>query len=214
MIFVSAAVAMSLALHLRAEYLGPTWQVYVFKPLTTTLVIVLAVLQPGRSRGMYRPLIVAGLVCSLAGDVFLMLPADRFVAGLGSFLGAHVCYIAAFAASGGAHVTPRLLVPFAAYSFLLVSGLWPHLGPVKLPVAIYAGVLAAMGWLAAERWRSLRTRAAAGAAIGAVSFVASDSALALSRFVVPFGTSTAIVMVTYVAAQYLIARSIDAEVRG
>jgi len=31
-----------------------------------------------------------------SGDVFLMLPSDRFVAGLVAFLMAHLCYIAAF----------------------------------------------------------------------------------------------------------------------
>src|SRR5262249_31512938 len=39
---------------------------------------------------------VAALCLSLAGDVFLMLPKDLFVAGLGSFLLAHLAYVAAF----------------------------------------------------------------------------------------------------------------------
>ena len=33
---------------------------------------------------------------SLAGDVFLMLPRDAFVAGLAAFLVAHVCYVVGF----------------------------------------------------------------------------------------------------------------------
>ncbi|MBV9110557.1 MAG: lysoplasmalogenase, partial [Gemmatimonadetes bacterium] len=54
--------------------------VYVAKPLTTTLIIALAMSRPSPIGG-YREAIAAGLVCSLAGDVLLMLPSDRFVAG-------------------------------------------------------------------------------------------------------------------------------------
>ena len=40
-----------------------------------------------------RAWFVAALVLSLAGDVFLMLPKDLFVFGLGSFLLGHIAYI-------------------------------------------------------------------------------------------------------------------------
>ena len=41
-----------------------------------------------------RAWFVAALVLCLAGDVFLMLPKDLFVAGLASFLLGHLCYVA------------------------------------------------------------------------------------------------------------------------
>ena len=91
-----AAVVVCAAVELRAEYYGPVWQVYLFKPITTTLLVAIAAWSPGAPGRLYRPLVVTGLLCSLAGDVFLMLPGDRFVAGLASFLAAHVCYISAF----------------------------------------------------------------------------------------------------------------------
>jgi uncharacterized membrane protein YhhN len=52
---------------------------------------------------------VAALVFSLAGDVFLMLPPprDRFVFGLGSFLVAHLFYVAGLAAEPGGLSWPR-----------------------------------------------------------------------------------------------------------
>ena len=40
-----------------------------------------------------RAWFVAALVLSLVGDVFLMLPQDLFVFGLGSFLLGHIAYI-------------------------------------------------------------------------------------------------------------------------
>ena len=39
---------------------------------------------------------MAALVLCLAGDVFLMLPADRFVPGLASFLLAHLAFTVGF----------------------------------------------------------------------------------------------------------------------
>ena len=69
-----------------ADYAGQQARVYVFKPLTMLLVLALA-LQPSTStNALYQWTLVAGLLFSLAGDVFLMLPSDRFVAGLASFL--------------------------------------------------------------------------------------------------------------------------------
>ena len=38
-----AAAALSVGLQLRAEYRGPRWQVYLFKPSTTALLLLLAV---------------------------------------------------------------------------------------------------------------------------------------------------------------------------
>jgi uncharacterized membrane protein YhhN len=49
--------------------------------------------------------------------------------------------------------------------------------------------------------------AATAGAIGAVTFMISDSVLAVNRFARPFAGAHAVVMVTYYAAQMLIARS-------
>ena len=72
--------------------------VYVAKPLTMVLLIGAALaLDP--TDDAVRAWFVAGLVLSLAGDVFLMLPegtrmpVDPFLAGLTSFLLGHVAYI-------------------------------------------------------------------------------------------------------------------------
>lgn len=103
--FCVALAALSAAAHLRSEYRGPAWGIYVAKPLTTSLLIAAAALAPSADP-RYRALIVAGLVCSLSGDVFLMLPNDRFIAGLVSFLAAHVFYSIAFAANASSMRRP------------------------------------------------------------------------------------------------------------
>lgn len=177
--------------------------VYVLKPLTTGLILAVALL--GGGDPAYRWLIAAGLVFSLAGDVFLMLQTDRFVAGLVSFLAAHLLYVAAFSV-GGVGLTWTLALPYALYTAALLRVLLPRVGALRAPVLVYALALAGMAWIAAER-------AGAGVpggwhvAIGGVLFVVSDSALALNRFVRPFALAQPLVLSTYFAAQTLIALS-------
>jgi uncharacterized membrane protein YhhN len=201
-----AAAALCAVAEIRAELLGPAWQVYLFKPATTLLLAAVAATAPATPSRRYRNAIVAGLACSLAGDVFLMLPGDFFLQGLVSFLAAHVCYIAAFT-TGGPRLTPAVLVPYALFLATLLSCLWPYLGPLAVAVAVYGLALTVMAWQAAERWHVLRTAAAAAAASGAVLFVVSDSALAVNRFVGHFNGARLVIMGTYVAAQALIAAS-------
>ena len=70
---------------------------YVGKPgALAALVLVALTLDP--ADGSARTWFVVALVLSLAGDVFLMLPRDRFVEGLASFLLAHVAYVVGFTA--------------------------------------------------------------------------------------------------------------------
>lgn len=211
---LTAAAVVSLALHLRAAYFGPAWQVYLFKPLTTSLLLVMALgLARAAARGggpgpRYHLLICAGLIASLAGDIFLMLPEDRFVAGLASFLVAHLCYIAAFARGVPWNRGALLALPYAAAFGALVTALWPTLGALRGAVVTYGGVLGTMAWRAGVRWSVRRTPPAAAAAIGGVLFMLSDSALAIDRFAAPFASATFVVMTTYVAAQWLIVASL------
>lgn len=183
---------------------------YVFKPLATLLVLALALTRPGASGETYRTLVAVGLVLSLAGDVFLMLPRDRFVAGLVSFLLAHVAYAAAFATAAEMPRSALTLLPYLAYAAVLLRILLPHVPkPLRIPVVAYAAALLAMAWQAAERaLASPPAPFAWAAAAGAALFVASDTALAVGRFVRPVPAASAVVLGTYYAAQLLIALSV------
>lgn len=200
------AAGVSALLHLVAEYRGPRALAYVAKPLTTTLLIVVAALGGG-SDPRYRMLVVAGLVFSLAGDVFLMLPRDRFIAGLVSFLVAHVFYIVAFTRGADFGARPLLLVPYLVAAAVVLSYLWPRLGPLKVPVIVYVVALVAMAWQAAVRASVLGGTASLLAAIGAAVFVVSDATLAIDRFRRKFALAQLVIMTTYVVAQMLIASS-------
>ena len=83
----------------RAVWRRPASIENLLKPAVLVLLIAVAlVLDPVDST--QRAWFVVGLVLSLAGDVLLLPAIDRFVAGLASFLLAHVAFIAGFLAAG------------------------------------------------------------------------------------------------------------------
>ena len=151
---------------------------------------------------------VVGLLLSLAGDVFLMLPSDRFIAGLISFLIAHLFYIAAFTLDGGAgRPSFPAAIALLVYGGLMLRLLFPSLGRMKAPVLIYMLVILLMVWQAANRHLSVETTMSLLALAGACLFAASDSLLPLNRFRRPFRSAQFLILTTYYLAQYLIALS-------
>ncbi len=204
---LSAALLVSFALLLRADYAGAAQQVYLFKPLSTILVIAIVFPAVRQAGDAYARFVALGLLFSLAGDVFLMLPRDRFVAGLASFLVAHLWYIGAFTRDGGFSRHSSTALPLVALGVILMSLLWPFLGALRLPVTAYMLVILAMAWQALERSRQDAHDGAWWAAVGAVLFVASDATLGLARFRADFAGSRALVLGTYYLAQWMIATS-------
>jgi uncharacterized membrane protein YhhN len=195
-------------LNARAETLGLRSQVYLFKPLATLALVALVLHVRSGSASSYRTWIAAGLVASLAGDILLMLPQGLFVLGLAAFLVAHLCYIRAFTADGAGVRAPLLAgVPVLAAAIAMLAFLWPSLGPMRIPVACYVATITVMSWQAIARWWIRRTSDAAFAAIGSLFFLASDSALAINRFVVPIASASLVVIGTYYGAQWGLTRS-------
>lgn len=207
-VMLSVIVLVSALLAIQAEYAGARRRYYVFKPLTTVAILTLALERPGGQGGWYALAVAVGLTLSLAGDVFLMLPGDRFVAGLGAFFLAHVAYIAAFAAGMVVASTAWPLLALAAFVVAMTMILWPRAGALKWPVLAYELIIVAMAWRAWERWAQTASPLAFLALAGALLFVVSDSALALNRFARPFHGSGLVVLSSYYVAQWLIAMSV------
>lgn len=209
-----AAIALSAALAIAGSYLSP-WLHYAFKPLTTLLIVAMLLrrggeAEPGSDRGPgYRRAILFGLLLSTLGDVFLMLPGDWFVFGLGSFLCAHIAYLVGLTRRAPWFAAVWPYPAYAALAAVVLSVLWPHLpGELRVPVIVYVVVLAAMAAQAAAVWRCRPSRATALAALGGAFFVASDATLAIDRFAAPFAASSLAVLATYWIAQTLIALSV------
>ncbi len=203
---LSALVLLSAVLAIRTDQRAPTLY-YVFKPLTMILILAVTWLAPADASSPYHRLILVGLLFSLAGDVFLMLPPRAFVAGLSSFLVAHLFYLGAFATTAPLALAPLALLPFLVGAGAVLRTLWPHLHAMKLPVAVYVLVIVAMGWRALAQWLALGTGAALLACAGAVLFVVSDAVLALERFRGGVWNAQAVVLGSYYAAQWSIALS-------
>ncbi|MCF6766514.1 lysoplasmalogenase [Thiotrichales bacterium 19S3-7] len=176
---------------------------YAFKPLTVVLIILYVLTATVKSQ-WYADLIVIGLIFSLIGDVFLMLPQDRFVFGLIAFLVAHLIYILALYF----HVVYFdywLLIPLIAYGVGIFIYLYAKLAEFKLPVIIYVCVILIMIWFAACWWFDGGPLAIL---VGALLFGLSDTVLAIDRFRYTFNSAQAIILMTYFIAQYLIATSV------
>jgi len=168
---------------------------YVCKPATLLALVVVALLLDAENDAQ-RWWFVAALAFSLLGDVLLMLPSDRFVAGLGAFLVAHLCYIPGLlldrpttAAVGVATVVVVTLVgPVARVVLRRVrASATPELA---VPVGAYIVVIAVMVVAALASGD-------ARAAVGAALFAGSDSMIAWNRFVRPFAGARVAIMVTY-----------------
>jgi alkenylglycerophosphocholine/alkenylglycerophosphoethanolamine hydrolase len=158
---------------------------YVAKPGALALLVIYA-----STASEPSALLVAALVFSLLGDVYLMLPGNFFVAGLAAFLLGHLAYIGCFEASLTARLLWFVLVlalvsPFAARILRSAGG-----GTLRPAVAFY---MLAIGLMVAS---ALAARLPL-AVIGAVLFLASDTMIAWDRFVRPFPGARTAIIVTY-----------------
>jgi uncharacterized membrane protein YhhN len=160
---------------------------YVAKPAVMVGLIGLAVsLTPGSSASdAARSWFVAALTFSLVGDVLLMLPRERFVAGLDAFLLAHVSYIVGLLV---VIATTGLLVGGLVLGLLVVGTVIVLVGrPIVravrggrpglvVPVIAYLAVISTMVVVACATGRPLTIA-------GALLFYTSDAILAWDRFV-------------------------------
>jgi uncharacterized membrane protein YhhN len=210
LLLATAATACAVLTIVAAPWaLGQPWLAFVFKPLTTLLVIVHA-WPRGHDRPGVRRAVLTGLGLSLLGDVALLWPQQGFLPGLLSFLLAHLAYLFALTR------VQRLSAwwpAFAGYGVLaasILAALWPGVpGPLRVPVAAYVVCLASMAAQAAVVGWHARGSAEAGRAallaLGGALFVASDALLATDRFAGPLPLSSLWVLSTYWAAQWCIA---------
>lgn len=195
---VAAAVAYGL---LQRPYAGDV----VLKASMCVLLAVLAL------RGGNK-LFALALACSAAGDAFLAIDGERlFVPGLASFLLTHLLYAAIFfratrstsasllAGMSGGRKIVLVIIPLFAIGYTMV--LWPRLGALAIPVVVYIAAIVAMAMI------SLRVPAIA-VPVGALSFMVSDSLIALEKFVWQADWLGPVIWGTYALAQLLIAHGL------
>jgi uncharacterized membrane protein YhhN len=165
------------------------------KPLALIALIAVAVaLDPADQ--LVRAWFVTALVCSLAGDVFL-LDGDRyFVPGLVSFLFAHLAYtfgflaLDDFSAAGfavGALMMAVLAVAVGARLVLAARRKERALGPAVTMYLLAISMMFCVAMATGGTW----------AILGAALFVASDSVLGWHKFVAKASWMPVTIMVSY-----------------
>jgi uncharacterized membrane protein YhhN len=193
--------------HLAGNVSASGWLHMISKPL---LMITLA--------GYYfasaeeRSIVTIGAIFfSLVGDV-LLLDGSNFVFGLIAFLVAHLLYIFSYrqhrfetdveGLQGIQRI--RLAFPIILAGTGLVVILYPKLDGLRLQVIIYAAVITTMVLTALFRFGKTNSQSFWMVFLGAVLFMISDSLLAINKFLTPLFQSGFWIMLTYIAAQYLI----------
>jgi uncharacterized membrane protein YhhN len=136
------------------------------------------------------------LAWCLAGDVFLMLPRDAFVAGLAAFLVAQLCFALGFALHPSS--TFALLVGIAVVAVVAVPlaarfvGALRAAGHAQLAAPVLAYVVAIGAMVAC----AIGSGVVVGI-VGAGCFFVSDALIAETRFVGPRSWGPLTVIVTY-----------------
>jgi uncharacterized membrane protein YhhN len=172
---------------------------------------------------------VAAQALSGVGDIALLSKSEpAFLAGLGSFLGAHVAYTTAFVSAGRPLrdlSPPRGTLAAAALFGTLAPAIGRAAGRrserLRAPVVVYAGAISSMFAASTRLPPEVPVGARRTVVAGTALFVASDTLLAAREFLLPRpadgstrGGVDAAVMVTYTLGQALIAAGISQAVRS
>ncbi|XP_072455618.1 lysoplasmalogenase TMEM86B-like [Notamacropus eugenii] len=146
--------------------------------------------------GPYGQFICVGLLCSALGDIFRSCP-NQFLFGMVAFTLAHLFYLKALSC----FPIRQYLLESVVVIFLLYFGLLkPHLpSRLNLLVLIYIAILGLMLWQALAQGNP--------AALGGLFLSISNIVLAWDTFIRPLPSGHLIIMVTYYAAQALLALS-------
>ena len=172
-----------------------------FKAAMAVLLAVAAAAHPILREARW---LIPALMLSATGDWLLAIPwwEPSFVAGLTSFLLAHLCFLGALVPL--AELSRRRLIGVGVIGvscLVLLVWFWPGLTRegMTIPVTVYVAVLGAMVCAAVLAKRPTRWTAA-----GAVWFAISDAMIGAGRFVLGNELLAVPIWWAYAAAQLLI----------
>ena len=184
MLWSFIAVCFSAWLFVDASYRGPTWQRWVFKPVTLILLLLLAWQAPMFNAISY--LVLAGLCASLLGDALTLLPRQRVMYAVGAFFLSHLLYTIWFA------------------SQMTMSFFWP----LPLVLLVIGALLLAVIWSRLELWFFRPTDTAFSGFAGATFLLLSNIVWLISHYRRRFRADNAIAAAFYFAGHFLIVRAL------
>ncbi len=159
-----------------------------------------------------KPLLLAYLF-SWLGDIALLFSGTTFfIAGIGFFLFAQLCYIFLFQKTEAPFSKSLIrkktawIIPVAIYGIVFGGIILPAVSSthIKIALALYALTILLMALSAFNRKKRVPALSFSFVLSGALLFVLSDSMIAISRFVTKIPNTGFWVMATYIAAQCLI----------
>ena len=163
------------------------------KPILLPILILMYISKVKSEKMQLNSFFLAGLVLSFFGDLFLLFNWG-FLPGLGSFLLAHLFYIISFKKKVQKRISKFWPIILSLYASILLVILFPYLKEMKIPVIIYAVVIATM------MYNALKTHNR-NLIIGALLFLISDTLLSVYLFLQPLMILNLLVMATYILAQ-------------
>ncbi|MCK5845884.1 MAG: lysoplasmalogenase [Bacteroidales bacterium] len=198
LVFVSASISIYLRHNNKRKAFA------IFKPLTTIIIIAIAILIFYTNGSNYSLVIIIGLIAALIGDVFL-ISEKYFLQGLSSFLVAHIIFIYAFASIFGFNwnfIPLIALIPIAVFYFKFIN---KNLGSFKIPVAIYISIIMIMNWQAIGLLLYDSSIIYFALGIGSLLFSFSDAIISYNKFVSKFALAEVLILSTYWMAIYIFA---------
>lgn len=206
MLWSFIAVVFSGWLYVDASYRGPTWQRWVFKPITLILLLLLAWQAPMFSAISY--LVLAGLCASLVGDALTLLPRERTLYAIGAFFLSHLLYTIWFAGQLTFTFFWPLPLILLVIGVLLLAVIWTRLEEMKLPVLAFVGMTLVMVWVAGELWFLRPTDTALSGFFGASLLLLGNIVWLGSHYRRRFRADTAIYAACYFAGHFFIVRAL------
>jgi len=197
-------------LNICGKYAGNEALAAHVKPVLLPLLALTTLAAAGSLAPKEMKLLILAQLLGCTGDVFLIFSGFLpFIGGMGAFLLGHICYITLFGGRSWRGLGLKTWIPTLLVIAALVAGLISVLGvegDLLLPMIIYGTVL--MLLIFSGLAGVVREGGCAWWLIlcGAVLFTFSDSLIALDTFSEkPMGWIAGTIMLTYLAAQSLLA---------
>lgn len=178
--------------------------IYLTKPLIMPLLILYYITLTQN----INFIIIGALIFGFLGDVFLLDSKNHFTKGLLSFFCGHILYIVAFylnfTIKGVKGFYFAFIIFYLFYALLLVKGLFPYLGSMKILGTMYMSTIMVMSFISLLMMLQSFTINTVLIFLGSIIFIISDSVLAFDTFKEKYAYSGVIIMSTYITAQFLI----------
>lgn len=179
---------------------------FVFKPLTTILILLLPTLYQDSEAKIYVKSIVFGLVFCLFGDAFLLFNS-YFLFGLGSFLIGHLFFLYAFVKRQGWQKRYGIGLFLVILAIGICWLIQDKLNTLLIPVLLYMLVIVMMSWQGWGLALNSKSKNLRSLGLGVSLFMFSDTLIAFDKFYIPFSYSGLLILATYWIAIYIIALS-------